>query len=46
MLHLEFLARSDDDFLSGNALYLLAKILIADKRFNEAHSALENAVDN
>ena len=40
MLHLEQIAKSEDEYLSGNAFYLMAKVLTADKRFNEAQAIL------
>jgi len=46
MLHLEFVAKSENEYLSGNALYLIGRVYLADKRFNEAHLALTRAVDN
>jgi hypothetical protein len=46
MLHFELVARSDNELLSGNALYQIAKLNIAEKRFNEAHYALTRAADN
>ena len=46
MLHFEFVARSENELLSGNALYQIAKLHIAEKRFNEAHYALTRAADN
>ena len=46
MLHFEQVAKSENEYYSGNALYMIAKINIADKRFHEAHNALNRATDN
>jgi hypothetical protein len=46
MLHFEQVAKSENEYYSGNALYMMAKINIADKRFHEAHNALNRATDN
>jgi hypothetical protein len=36
MLHLEMIAKSKDEFLAKNAIYLMARVFIADRRFPEA----------
>jgi hypothetical protein len=45
MQHLELVARAEDTYYSGNALYLLARVLAKDKQFNDAHACLETAID-
>ena len=45
MLHLEKTATSSDEFVVGNALYLMARICIADKRFHEAHEYINEAIE-
>ena len=45
MQHLELVAKSEDVFYSGNALYLLGRVLAKDKRFNDAHACLDTAID-
>ena len=47
MLHLEFISSQEiEEFWILNALYLIAKINIADKNFIDAHFALTRAIDN
>jgi hypothetical protein len=48
MLHLEFISKSreDNDFLAKNAIYLTARVFIADRRFPEAHKILSKGIDN
>ncbi len=46
MLHLNCAVNLQDEFYSGNALFLIAKIHIADRNFSDAYSTLLKAIEN
>ena len=46
LLHLELVANSENEQMSGNALVLIAKLNLRQKAFGEADNALTRAFDN
>ena len=46
LIHLEFVANSENEQMSGNALVLMAKLNLRQKAFGEAYNSLTRAFDN
>lgn len=46
MIHLELVANSENEQMSGNALVLMAKLSLRQKAFGEAYNSLTRAFDN